>query len=50
MYDNNKLIPYEKFKKMFDKGISFEINSRFKGKKLDPEEYSRVMVESAFAV
>ena len=50
MYDNNALIPYEKFKKMFDKGISFEINYRFKGEKLDPEEYSRVMVESAFAV
>lgn len=44
MYDNNILIPYEKFKKMFDKGISFEINRRFKGEKLNLEEYSSAMV------
>ena len=47
MYDNSILLPYEKFKKMFDLGISFEMKRRFKGEKIDAETYSHVLVEAS---
>ena len=50
LYDNNILTPYEKFKKMFDAGIKFEINRRFKGEKLEAKECVNVMVDAASAM
>ena len=47
MYDNHILMPYGKFKKMFDIGIAFEINRRFKGEKFDAEAYAHVLVEAS---
>lgn len=47
MYDNHILIPYQKFKKLFDTGIDFEINRRFKSEKFDAESYARALVEAS---